>query len=160
MGKNYVERSKEELDALLIGKYKFRIVRLDGTAEYVYQRDGVQIPYSIRVYSSVDVRTGVTRDCGDDAIRVVMVEQATGKARKIMGEKANASTGTRINRTKNAMVNLEKRVRQYMLMGTFYRCPKCEGLMAVRENKGNGEKFLGCLEYPECKGTRPMPDFD
>lgn len=159
MGKNYVERTKEEMDALLIEKYKFRLVRLEGTAEYVYQRDGVQIPYSIRVYSSVDVRTGRTRDCGDDAIRVVMVHQATGKAKKIMGEKANASTGTRINRTKNAMVNLEKRVRQYMLMGTFYRCEKCGGLMAVRTNKSNGEKFLGCLDYPECNGTRPAPAF-
>lgn len=158
MGRYYVERTKEEMDALLIGKYKFRHVDLHGTAEYVYQRDGVHVPFSVRVYSSVDVRTGHTRDCGDDAIRVVMVDQSTGRATKIMGEARNQKTGTRINRTKGAMDNLEKRVRQYLLMGTKdYTCPKCGGLMAVR--KGPNGKFLGCRAYPECNGTRPAPDF-
>ncbi len=162
MGKNYVERTKEEMDALLIGKYRFRLVQLSGTAEYVYQRDGVHAPYSVRVYSSVDVRTGRTRDCGDDAIRVVMVDQSTGRPRKIMGEGRTSKAGRRINRTQGAMKNLEERVREYLHMGTTdYLCPRCKSLMAVRRG-GNGP-FLGCTEWKPgnegCSGTRPAPEW-
>ncbi len=35
-------------------------------------------------------------------------------------------------------------------------CPKCDGPMSVRS--GSRGKFLGCLGYPNCKGTRPISD--
>lgn len=35
-------------------------------------------------------------------------------------------------------------------------CPKCDGAMSVRQ--GGRGKFLGCNNYPECKGTRPISD--
>lgn len=161
MGRNYVERTKNEMDELLVGKYRFRLINLSGVAEYVYQREGVHVPYSVRIYSSVDVRTGRTRDCGDDAIRVVMVNRS-GHPLKVMGEKRNTKIGTRINRTKGALDNLEKRVRQYLTMGTpDYLCPQCKSLMAVRRG-GNGP-FLGCTEWKSgnegCSGTRQAPEW-
>jgi DNA topoisomerase-1 len=35
-------------------------------------------------------------------------------------------------------------------------CPKCNAPMSVRS--GRRGKFLGCNNYPECKGTRPISD--
>lgn len=167
MGRNYVERTKKEFDDLLIGRHKFRLATVsDGigssTREFVYQRDGVHVPYSVRVYSSVDVHTGRTRDCGEDAIRVVMVEQATGRPRKIMGEGRKSKAGKRINRTKNAMQALNRRVREYMLMGTpDFLCCNCGSLMTVRNGKHG--KFLGCTRWAPnnegCRGVRSAPDW-
>jgi DNA topoisomerase I len=34
-------------------------------------------------------------------------------------------------------------------------CPKCQGAMVVK--RGRYGQFLACKQYPECKGTRPMP---
>ncbi len=34
------------------------------------------------------------------------------------------------------------------------RCPKCDG--AMREREGKRGRFLSCLRYPDCKGTREM----
>jgi DNA topoisomerase-1 len=34
-------------------------------------------------------------------------------------------------------------------------CPKCGGAMALKH--GRYGKFLACTNYPECKGTKPLP---
>ena len=33
-------------------------------------------------------------------------------------------------------------------------CPLCGGKLLVRRNKANGEPFMGCKNYPECKFTK------
>ncbi len=35
-------------------------------------------------------------------------------------------------------------------------CTKCGGAMAVR--RGRRGSFLGCTNYPKCRGTAPIPD--
>ncbi|MBD3293149.1 MAG: type I DNA topoisomerase, partial [Armatimonadia bacterium] len=35
-------------------------------------------------------------------------------------------------------------------------CPDCGGGMSIRS--GRRGRFLGCMNYPECKGTRPISD--
>ncbi len=35
-------------------------------------------------------------------------------------------------------------------------CPKCGGTMAVR--RGRRGSFLGCTNYPKCRGTAQVPD--
>ena len=37
------------------------------------------------------------------------------------------------------------------------RCPKCYTKMTPRQSKG--EYFLGCMNYPSCKGTRALSEF-
>jgi len=40
------------------------------------------------------------------------------------------------------------------------RCPKCGGELVVRVVKNGpraGSRFLGCLSYPACMGTAPIP---
>ena len=35
-------------------------------------------------------------------------------------------------------------------------CPKCGSPMAVRTNRQTGSDFLGCTEFPKCRGTRRL----
>lgn len=37
-------------------------------------------------------------------------------------------------------------------------CPECGGTMAERVNRKSGSGFYGCVRYPACKGTRPLPE--
>ena len=163
MTRHYVERAREDFDALLVERLKFEVIDIPGTEEIVYQRNSTRIPWGVRVYSSVHVRTGRTRDCGDDAIRVVMVDLETGRPRKIMGEGPKSKAGRRINRTKSAMVNLEKRVKQYLMLGTDqYLCPTCGGLMAVRKSKTSDYRFLGCTNWEpggDAHASRHLPEW-
>jgi DNA topoisomerase-1 len=35
-------------------------------------------------------------------------------------------------------------------------CPKCQGPMGIKQ--GRRGAFLGCLNYPKCRGTAQLPD--
>ena len=37
-------------------------------------------------------------------------------------------------------------------------CPECRGSMVVRTRRSDGRRFLGCVNYPRCKGTRNIPE--
>jgi len=40
------------------------------------------------------------------------------------------------------------------------KCPDCNAEpMVERMNKANGSKFLGCPAFPQCNGTRPIPEY-
>ena len=34
-------------------------------------------------------------------------------------------------------------------------CPRCGAVMVLRVNKSSGETFLGCSDFPQCRGTAP-----
>lgn len=36
------------------------------------------------------------------------------------------------------------------------RCPRCGSGLVVRQRRSNGEQFLGCQSYPNCRYTEPM----
>jgi len=35
-------------------------------------------------------------------------------------------------------------------------CPKCGSTLELRINRRSGSKFLGCIRFPSCRGTRPI----
>ena len=38
-------------------------------------------------------------------------------------------------------------------------CPYCGAKMVLRTNRHTGDRFWGCSQYPDCKGTRDIdPD--
>ena len=37
------------------------------------------------------------------------------------------------------------------------RCPKCCGELVVRHHGLTGKEFLGCMCWPRCDYTEPMP---
>jgi restriction system protein len=35
-------------------------------------------------------------------------------------------------------------------------CPTCDAVMVLRKNRSTRAEFMGCTNYPRCKGTRPL----
>lgn len=33
-------------------------------------------------------------------------------------------------------------------------CPDCRGPMTSRQNKATGQRFWGCVRFPQCRGSR------
>lgn len=80
----------------------FRIIDLTNTAEMVYGKI-IAKSVCLRVYTTID-RTGYSRDCGADAIRVTAVKRYPGDVIRGIGKTK------RIHRTQNWRVNLQKRI--------------------------------------------------
>ena len=127
----------------------FTEVRLPRTQEYVYERAITNGPrpsdrFKVRVFSSVDVYTGVTREIGSDAIRVMLFD--TERQRGILDL-------PRVCRTENALANTKARARTAWgyVMDANHHC-SCGSLMITR--KGKRGEFLGCTSFPECREVR------
>lgn len=158
MTSRYVEIKHDEM-AEVLESIGFSNVDVKGCVEFVWERQvedtaGNEFPYAVRVYSSVDKRTYITRDCGADAIRVVLMDLDTGRALKLKSGKGKA--GQRIYRTKNALPTLKERCREYFIKVIRDGCPKCGAVMAERSGK-NGN-FMGCTKFPKCNGSRNIED--
>ena len=163
-GRGYVERTKDEFDDLLVERLGFEAVIPKGNkiTEITYERLSADGLYKVIVFSSLQRGINRTRDCGNDAIRVLMWNVKAERPMKIMGEGRQSKAGKRINRTQGAMRNLERRVKQYLNLGSpKYRCEICGSVMAVRN--WDGEKKLACTNRLDantwCKGRRPAPEW-
>ena len=157
--KRYVEISEAEMTSMMEEDMGFEKIQLPGTTEIVWQRQietksGGKFPYAVRVYSSIAY--GSSRGCGEDAIRVVVINLDTGRPIKLTPTKGKA--GKRIYRTKGAMTNLNTRIRETFeyVSNTGNHCPDCSSLLVTRNGKWG--EFLGCTNYPDCRGTRKIDD--
>lgn len=146
----------------LMDEMRFRQVDLSNTMEFVFEHS-VQCSltanaldrFKIRIMSSVDVRSNVTREVGSDAIRVLLLDmQPTGKEpgqTKIVMDWS-------VHRTTNALSNTRERAREaygYVSKHPEHHC-SCGSLMALRTTKKTGSTFLGCTAFPACKETKPV----
>lgn len=122
------------------------------------------LPAQIRIYTSLAVGSTVARDCGKDAIRIVVgaleddaddfgprgvykfrpVEKAT-KILRTAPRGVEDRVGVFLARLRDALRDAYRRARNVQ------SCPDCSGLMATR--KGSNGPFLGCLNYPRCRHT-------
>lgn len=157
--KRYVEISETEMTAMMEDRFGFTQEFFPGTTEIVWQKQvqtdsGKKFPYAVRVYSSIAY--GASRACGEDAIRVVIINLDTGRPIKLQPTKGKA--GKRIYRTKGAMSNLATRIHESFayVANPEYQCPECNSLLVTR--KGKYGEFLGCTSYPDCRGTRKIND--
>lgn len=119
----------------------------------------------VRVYTSLAVGADQARDCGEDALRIVVGATINGKWRNAL--KPRRVFRTAPSKDRAGWLRQEERVivfiermkghlrEAYKAAATAPRCPDCEGPMATRENRAQGNTFLGCMDYPDCKGTRP-----
>lgn len=160
----YINITESAFRSKLEGEMGFSQTQIRGTAELVFERPivlgGEDSGYTIRVYSSV--AGGSTRDVGEDAIRVLVVNNETGRPVRLHGEKKGSKIGKRINRTAPNGIAEEKRVAtllgrvrdrcaEFWALVRDNRCPKCGHVMAKR--KGKHGEFKGCTNYPECTHT-------
>lgn len=109
--------------------------------------------FAVAVFSSVDKRDSVSRECGSDAIRVVVLDTC------MLDENKHATViggiTRRVHRTESALANIKDRMlvaRNYVADPSNY-CPSCNSLMAPR--KGRRGPFMACTSMA-CKVTRPM----
>ncbi len=138
----------------------FAPVTLDGVSELVYgkrvDRDGLTL--SLRVYTGINPN-GESREKGTDAIRVTLFW------RRPDGEIKMASGSKRVHRVEGWRKNLQARIdtiqpgRACTEVHVVDGKPvKCGAPMVERKSKRG--KFLGCTNYPHCKGTAPVNGTD
>jgi len=116
----------------------------------------------VRVYTSLAVGEGAVRDCGEDAVRLVLGATLAGDGGprfKPLGESRRiyrtAPKGTADERVAVFVKRLRDAIREFYVLALHVpKCPSCKGSMARRASK-DGRSFFGCVKYPECRGTRP-----
>jgi len=103
---SYVELKKQDIDGFLKAE-KGWICNKSGN-EHIYDFHLKKYPIIVKVASSIRVDTGRAKNKGSDAIRIYAVEKASTKIdAKITRGLVKSS---RVNRTTNWRVNLEKQV--------------------------------------------------
>jgi len=111
----------------------------------------------VRVYTSLAVGAAEARDCGEDAVRLVVGVETPERFRPL-------EEGQKILRTAPRAADQPDRVGAFLarlrgeIRAAYGRaraipcCPECGRAMARRESKHG--PFWGCTGYPECRGTR------
>lgn len=153
--REYTRFSRDEFeDCLSQTGLEFNEVKISGTKELVYEATTPDGTFVLRVWSSLDRRTGKARDKGSDAIRTVVIHKPTG--RPVLKEK-------RTNRIKTWRKNLKKKIKNVQeRKSELHFCDKCGRLMVLRENSNTGNKFWGCTgwhkdpEKRKCSNTEPI----
>ena len=145
MAGTYYAVSQEELESLLL-PMGFKQVFVQGTRELVFgkriDRDGFML--TLRVYTGIKP-TGVSRGCGEDAMRVCLfIRFRDGRVVKLGGSK-------RVHRVHGWRTNLSNRIDNWEGFLPDHRCLKCGNPLLPRKGK-NGD-FAGCSSYPTCRYT-------
>jgi hypothetical protein len=150
-GPRYRPFIRQDFEAEIIGEMKFQPMRVEGALEFAYHRIVTNGPFpskrfDIQVYSTVDLRTGMTRDTGKDAIRVMLRDIELN--RTVLEWK--------VLRTQGAFRMTRQRCQEAWgyVMNPSHHCPDCGALLTAR--KGKRGDFLGCTNYPNCRFTRPI----
>jgi len=94
----FIMLTKEQFEKILPGD--FQIVEDARAKEIIYQFKTENPNVDVRLYSTVDIRTGKTRDLGKDAIRVIFwnkkEDRPIGKGKKILRVEAATTIEQRI----------------------------------------------------------------
>lgn len=102
----------------------------------------------VKVFTSVDARTGLARPIGEDAIRIVVYDKRA--KRKIV------SWSVELRRTGNWQIRLREKAGAAILR-TSYRphCPVCRQDTMIIYGRPEAQ-FWGCSNYPKCGGTADL----
>jgi len=144
MGRKYVEIFWKEFENALPNDFKQ--VRLSGVDELVYEKI-LDDRFSLRVFSSILRVTNLSRDCGKDAIRSVIVDRKSSEP--VMGRKRTNRTPGWDKRMRDKIQSLETQFKEGLRW-----CSRCGSIMYLRDGK-YGE-FFGCSRYPECDYTEKV----
>lgn len=157
--RKYVQPSQEEFEEFLddleeqLG-IEWEIAEDDRAKEIIYEASEVLPSHDarvLRVFSTIDERTGKARSKGSDAIRTVLWDSNIN--RPIGGRTKTLRIKTWKKNLKKKVVDLINNTSEYITV-----CDECENFMIIRENSNTGEEFLGCSSYPKCKNTEPLPE--
>ena len=146
--RTYTSITEQEFEEVLSQtEHDFKQVSYPWTKELIYESDSQNGDFVLRVYSSLDERTGRARDKGSDAIRTVVLHKET--ERPVLKEK-------RTNRIQTWRKNLKKKIESISERQSDVKiCSECNEPMVIRESK-DGNKFYGCSSYPDCTNTESL----
>lgn len=155
--KSYREITKDEFEAMLEdAMLNYEQQNYNWAREYIYEAPIRKGEYFVRVYSSIDERNDNGRENGDDAIRMVVFRSEYEADDGETIPETPIHKKSRTNRIQTYQKNFYKKEREIITDFDSHvpECPDCGGPMIARTNNESGEKFLGCIEYPNCFGTR------
>lgn len=151
----FTQFSKTEFEQFLRENYpKFVLSPATKTVrEYVYDiplREGVVI----RVWSSIDKSTQLSRSYGTDSINIVLVDTI---------QKINLSGRNKTNREGKWKKHLKEKVDMLLQIEKINfkeSCPICGSHTVIRtahKGKFKGQAFVGCSNFPKCTYTTFLP---
>jgi len=117
--------------------------------EVVFSRE-LDSRFSIIIFSSITPCNGVSRERGSDAIRVAMYDTENSCVIKL-GKRVN-----RVGTPEDVISRTLERARDVYRHWKSNRCPKCNSPMQPRTRRHDKKKFLGCINFPDCRGTKEM----
>lgn len=113
----------------------------------------------VRIFTSLPVDGGSVRGCGKDAIRVVVGIEKDSRFRPIAKSRTVYRTASKAgsNRVEEFLLRFRSIIREaYSKASEVKQCPKCGSPMVYRKVKSTKKEFLGCSDYPRCKGSRNL----
>lgn len=142
MAAEFVTITKQQMHTVLTAR-GFVHTPNTKSLEYMYDRTMQHNghDYTVRIFTSIDTRTDVSRKLGSDAIRLVVLD-TNGKV---------VSKESRINRSEGWQYRLNARIDKWT--ENLHTCPQCKEGMLVKR-KGKWGEFYGCSIYPRCGYTQ------
>ena len=138
----YVQINENSFREMVETQMGFTLVPLTGVNEKVWQRPIPNTSFAVRIFSTIEL--GISRNCGEDAIRICLVNTANDRILK----------SERTYRTLNALTNMRDRARE---VWSYTKKNMCEcGCGVMIERKGKVGSFMGCSNYPTCRNTKPI----
>lgn len=120
----------------------------------------------VRVFTSLAAGAAEVRDCGDDAVRIVVGVDTPERFRPLEESQKILRTAPQgaADRVAVFLERLREAIRQaYGRARDAPACPRCGRAMAVRSTKpmasgqlGASRQFYGCIGFPVCRGTMDM----
>lgn len=116
-------------------------------------RDKAEIIYSwrspadidVKIFTSIDVRTGIARPVGEDAIRIIVYDKRA--KRKIV------SWSSELKRIGNWQIRLREKAGAALLRASYRPyCPVCRQDTMIIFGRPEAQ-FWGCSNYPKCAGA-------
>lgn len=124
---------------------------IPGTYEHVFDipvvgKSGTKYPATVRIHSSIQLGEDMTREVGDDAVRITVLRSDKTNERFPDGLPVKEIKYGAF-RTKNCFTNTRERVRLAYGQAMRQSCPNCGTLMMKRVNKRDNSSFYGCSNY-------------
>lgn len=163
MSSRYIEVPAEAIEGCM-GSIVERVAAKGGRAlrsvphgkEVVYDLGPTPAGPFVRVYTSLADGEAAVRACGEDAVRILVGCNSQsgfrplGKSRRVFRTAPNSG-----DRVAAFLARLTDAVRDgFAEAKSVPACPACNGAMKRRENAKTGDGFWGCVEYPNCRGSR------
>lgn len=141
----FVKINKDDFESYLPDNY--RIIDKEGCFEWIYEIPTEKKEITVRIFSSVDKRTGVTRDYGKDAIRIVYWDFKND--RPIGKDK-------RINRTEGATTikdRIEKRINAFLANAHRQECVDFEYVKYILKQNEWSSFAVSLADQIEQRGS-------